>query len=147
MEKNARFPAVRITGGKLANRPAPTAPGLQVGDRYVDTTAGTVATLIVNALGVPVWAETAPPVVPGSWYLAEAGGNALQGFGKVTIPNANVTGASAITAGGQSGGTYPQVGALFCSVKTPGVSFTIESTAGAPDTGVFIYWQRWEQNP
>jgi hypothetical protein len=74
---------------------------------------------------------------------AMAGVATLDAAGQAVVANTQVTATSRISLTIQDGGTVP-TGFTYLASRSVGTSFTIQSSAGAADNGVKVYYQIWE---
>jgi hypothetical protein len=112
-----------------------TATAFAALDVITGVTSGTVATL--NTI-----AASSDAVYPPAAGIAE-----LDGAGQVVVPNVNVKAGSRFQLTIQDGGTTPPTGFVYMAGRVNGTSFTIQSSAGAADAGVQVYWQMFEPQP
>jgi len=130
----------------LADLPAPTAPGFQVGDRMIVRIgpAGSpiVATLVQDDALAPRWCYTL-----GTEVLTVTGVALLDAAGQLVVVDAETSPGSRFVAFYQPKFGPPPSGVLYTLTFTPGVGFTLASSAGAADAGWSVYYQRWEVIP
>jgi hypothetical protein len=84
----------------------------------------------------------------GILYVREAANKmaglaVLDGAGQFVVPNTRVKATTKFLLTVQDGGAAP-TGTIYQSARVVGTSFTIQSSAGAGDTGVQVYYQLWE---
>lgn len=89
-----------------------------------------------------VWNGTAWAVSTPVARLLASGVATLDGAGTAVVANALVGAGSGILLTPKETGAVV-VGVPQISTRAAGVSFTIQSSAGAGDVGADIYWQLW----
>lgn len=133
----------RVGNGKTqAARPPINDPSLRVGDVWIARAEKLVNVVILDAAGALEWFTFAGTAAGFGDTLYGSQSQDLQGAGVATFADMTITARSRIVFSPQVGANV--TGFLSVSSLTPGVGFTITSSAGAGDNGLTIYAQHWE---